>query len=113
MSFFKKSKNHNDDNIGNATMQPMDTAEHLKKISDQLAFLEKKIDQILESSRGGQRRPFGQGFRSGGFQRPRGNFRGNSGGGSGYNSNRPMSSRPHGHNSHHEGGRPQRDQRPH
>ena len=104
MSLFKKPKNHNEDNIGNVAMQPLEASDQLKKISDQLVFLEKKIDQILESTRGQQRRPFGQQRYGGGpggnyQQRPRGNFRGNSSG-NGYGP-RPMGHRPHGS---HQGG---------
>lgn len=64
MSLFKKKKTE----FGG---DEMDIQEQLKKILDQIGFLEKKVDTLLEGNRGGGgSRPFG-GDR-GGFNRNRG-----------------------------------------
>ncbi len=63
----------------------MDSQGQIKRISEQIGFLEKKIDSILEELRNrGGARPFGGG--QGGprnFSRDRGSFRGGNGGSNG------------------------------
>lgn len=75
MSLFKRKE---------TTFEDMDSQEKLKKIMDQLGFLEKKLDSVLESlgNRGG--RNFGQGNRDNrgnGFGGNRDNRGGNDRGG--------------------------------
>lgn len=125
MSLFKKKDG--------STGSPDSIQDQLAKISDQLVFLEKKIDTLLESRQGGGNgggaRRFG-GPNRGGFNRDRGgngNFRGNNGGGQDrgdrhdgnntrfagqgptrYSSNRPSYGNGGGnrnHNPRHQGGR--------
>lgn len=79
MSFFKKPKKDGEEQY------PSDSAEilsQLKRITDQLSFLEKKMDSLLGRSGGGNRPQFGN--RPGGFgnrpPRPQGQgFSGNRG----------------------------------
>ena len=84
MSFFKKDKEGNNTSSNDG---PQDVSSQLKRIMDQLGFLEKKIDTLLEQSQnrgngrpsfGGGPRPFGN---RGGFQGRPGGFRGNREGG--------------------------------
>jgi hypothetical protein len=97
VNFFKKEKNQgaafDAENFDDSQL-PL----QLKKIIDQLGFLEKKIDTLLDQSRNrqGSRPPFG----SGNFSGPRGPFRGNREGfgsprsGGGFQSRRPEGHRP-------------------
>ncbi len=79
MSLFKKKE---------SSFEDMDSQAQLKRISEQLGFLEKKIDTLSEElrNRGGSRPSFGGGFSQGGprgFNRDRqdrGGFRGGNGG---------------------------------
>lgn len=72
MSLFKRKE---------TSFEDMDSQEKLKRIMDQLGFLEKKIDSVLEEmrNRGGSRPSFGGGQR-GGFNRDRGGFNRDRGG---------------------------------
>ena len=66
MSLFKKKE---------SAFEDMDSQGQLKRIMDQIGFLEKKIDSVLEELRNrGASRPFGAGPRN--FSRDRSNFRG-------------------------------------
>ena len=56
-----------------------DVSEQLKKIAEQLVFLEKKLDTLLEQSR--NRKPFTPGFGGGNPRNSGGNFRHNNSGG--------------------------------
>jgi hypothetical protein len=98
VSFFKKDKD------GNSASGPQDVASQLTKIIEHLSFLEKKLDTLLESSRGRQPmggRSFGghSGGPNRGFRRPgqgSGNYR--PGPREVFNSSRPSRpSRPGGH----------------
>ena len=93
MSFFKKPKSfESNGNVDLAEAPVLDTNQQLKKIADHLVFLEKKIDTLIEQSK--NRPSFNRGFgnRPGQFQRPGGNFRGNS-----YGNQGSQGQRPHGH----------------
>lgn len=88
MSFFKKDRESNTSEVN------QDIPSQLQKITEQLGFLEKKIDSLLEQSRGARpsfnRNRFGSGSgRPNSFNRPGGNgFRsaGGPGGGNGFRS---------------------------
>ena len=69
MSLFKKKDSN--------AFEDMDAQGQLKRIMEQLGFLEKKVDTVLEElrNRGGARPSFGGGPRP--FNRDRGPFRGN------------------------------------
>lgn len=107
MSIFKKNRKRED--FSSSGNEPADVSEQLRKIAEHLNFLERKIDQILDS-RGGrdrhfQGRPGGNGFNrnrnSNGFRRHGGGQPRHFGGGNNQgNGPRPQGGamRPHGSN---------------
>ncbi|MBI3316202.1 MAG: hypothetical protein HYZ87_04435 [Candidatus Omnitrophica bacterium] len=69
MGLFKKEK-HEGRTAGLVIDQDNSVSGQLKKISEHLVFLEKKVDMLLNQSR--QQRPFsGSGYNQGNYSRPR------------------------------------------